>query len=400
VAASIANVNTVGAAIAAVNTVATAIANVNTVATNIANVNAVASNSTNINAVNSNSSNINTVAGINANVTTVAGIAANVSTVAGISSAVSTVATNNTNVSTVATNIANVNTAATNIAAIIDAPAQASAAASSAASASASAAAAASSLDSFDDRYLGSKSSPPTVDNDGDPLVTGALYYDTVQGKMYVWDGAQWIQASSAQQAALATYEYVATAGQTSFSGPDANALTLSYIAGGLIVSLNGVILRPGDDYTATNGTSIVLVSAAALNDELCAYAFNSFNVANTYTQAQSDSRYAQLAAAQTFTASQRGTVTTDNDLSFDLSVTNNFSCTPTGAGTLTFTNRTAGQSGFVLLINTGGHTISAHANTKVSTTALATISAAGTYLLSYFTDGSNTFVVNSGALA
>jgi hypothetical protein len=103
---------------------------------------------------------------------------------------------------------------------------------------------------------------------------------------------------------------------------------------------------------------------------------------------------------AQTFTASQRGTVTTDNDLSLDLSVTNNFKATPTGAATLTFTNMTAGQSGFILLDNSGAHTISAHANTKVSTTALATISAAGIYLLSYFTDGTNTYVVNSGALA
>ncbi len=103
---------------------------------------------------------------------------------------------------------------------------------------------------------------------------------------------------------------------------------------------------------------------------------------------------------AQTFTASQRGTITTDNDGSFDLSVTNNFQCTPTGNFTLTFTNRSAGQSGFVLLINSGGYTVSAHADTEVSTTALATISAAGTYLLSYFATSTNVYVVNSGALA
>jgi hypothetical protein len=51
----------------------------------------------------------------------------------------------------------------------------------------------------------------------------------------------------------------------------------------------------------------------------------------------------AALAAAQTFTVSQRGTITTDNDLSFDIgnTGTNNFKCTPTGTGTLTFTNHT-----------------------------------------------------------
>jgi hypothetical protein len=106
---------------------------------------------------------------------------------------------------------------------------------------------------------------------------------------MWVYDGGTWIKASSAQQAALVTYEYVATAGQTTFSGNDANGLPLTYIAGGVIVALNGVVLRPGDDYTATNGSSIVLASAAALNDELQAFAFASFDIANTYTQAQTD---------------------------------------------------------------------------------------------------------------
>jgi hypothetical protein len=112
------------------------------------------------------------------------------------------------------------------------------------------------------------------------------------------------------------------------------------------------------------------------------------------------DADTAKTDVAQTFTAAQRGTVTTDNDGSFDLSVTNNFQCTPSGNFTLTFTNRTAGQSGFILLINTGGHTVSAHADTEVSTTALATISAAGEYILCYFATSSKVYVVNSSALA
>jgi hypothetical protein len=111
---------------------------------------------------------------------------------------------------------------------------------------------------------------------------------------------------------------------------------------------------------------------------------------------------FAKLATAQTFTASQRGTVTTDNDLSFDLSVTNNFKATPTGTATLTFTNiaSAGGQSGFILLVNSVGYTISAHANTKVQTGALAAISAAGTYLLGYWCDATNVYVTHSGAMA
>jgi hypothetical protein len=95
-----------------------------------------------------------------------------------------------------------------------------------------------------------------------------------------------------------------------------------------------------------------------------------------------------------------RGAITTDNDLSFDMNVASNFKCTPTALGTLTFTNITSGQSGFILLVNTGGYAISAAATTEVSTTTLTTISTAGTYLLSYFSDGTHVFVTNSGALA
>jgi hypothetical protein len=96
---------------------------------------------------------------------------------------------------------------------------------------------------------------------------------------------------------------------------------------------------------------------------------------------------------ADTLTAPFRGTVTTDNDLSFDLDVTNNFSCTPSGAGTLTFTNHTDGQSGFVWLDNSGGHAISAAATTKINAADLTAISVAGTYTLSYFDNGTNAYV-------
>jgi hypothetical protein len=104
--------------------------------------------------------------------------------------------------------------------------------------------------------------------------------------------------------------------------------------------------------------------------------------------------------ATQTYTAPQRGTVTTDNDLSFDMNVTNNFKCTPTATGALTFTNITAGQSGYVLLVNSGGYAITAAATTKVGSTFLSTISATGTYLISYMSDGTNVYCTSSGALS
>ena len=61
---------------------------------------------------------------------------------------------------------------------------------------------------------------------------------------------------------------YQATAGQTSFSGSDANANVLSYSDGEYVdVYQNGVLLKAGTDYTATTGTSVVLGTGATLND-------------------------------------------------------------------------------------------------------------------------------------
>ncbi len=50
-------------------------------------------------------------------------------------------------------------------------------------------------FDSFDDRYLGAKTSDPTVDNDGNPLVAGALYFNSVSGVMRVYTGSAWVAA-------------------------------------------------------------------------------------------------------------------------------------------------------------------------------------------------------------
>lgn len=61
-----------------------------------------------------------------------------------------------------------------------------------AASASSSAASAAQSFDDFDDRYLGSKNADPTTDNDGNPIIVGALYWNAPLEKMKAWDGSAW----------------------------------------------------------------------------------------------------------------------------------------------------------------------------------------------------------------
>ena len=68
----------------------------------------------------------------------------------------------------------------------------------SASAASASATAAAASYDSFDDRYLGSKTSDPSVDNDGNALITGAIYWNSSSNVMKVWSGSAWVSYNPA----------------------------------------------------------------------------------------------------------------------------------------------------------------------------------------------------------
>jgi hypothetical protein len=88
-------------------------------------------------------------------------------------------------------------------------------------------------------------------------------------------------------------YIYQATAGQTSFSGSDADSKVLAYTDSLYMdVYQNGVLLKPGTDYTATTGTTMVLVTGASLNDVVEMVVYDVFGVADSYTKSQSDTRY------------------------------------------------------------------------------------------------------------
>jgi len=147
---------------------------------------------------------------------------------------------------------------------------------------------AASSYDQFDDRYLGAKSSAPTVDNDGDALITGALYFNSTSNIMYVYGGSGWQAAGSSVNGTSERTTYTATAGQTVFAA--------AYDTGYIDVYLNGVKLLAGTDFTATNGTSITLASGASVNDVVDIVAYGTFVLADHYTKTASDARYVEVA--------------------------------------------------------------------------------------------------------
>jgi len=117
--------------------------------------------------------------------------------------------------------------------------------------------------------------------------VTGNVYADKifVNGLFWAANGnviSTGSGTSSVNQFNI--YKYIATAGQTTFSGPDSASVSLNYTVGAIIVTLNGLTLKPGTDYTATDGTSITLTVAADLNDELNIYGFTSTTVNTSNT--------------------------------------------------------------------------------------------------------------------
>jgi hypothetical protein len=159
----------------------------------------------------------------------------------------------------------------------------------SATAAAASAAAAATSYDNFDDRYLGAKSTAPSVDNDGNTLLVGAIYWNSVANAMFAWTGTEWGSISST--AAIYRYRFTAAGGETTESGLDDNGLTLSYIPGKEQVYLNGVLLVRTTDYNATNGTSITGLAALAAGDILEIITFTSFELASAIEETIFDAK-------------------------------------------------------------------------------------------------------------
>jgi hypothetical protein len=159
----------------------------------------------------------------------------------------------------------------------------------SASAAAASAAAAATTYDNFDDRYLGSKSTAPTVDNDGNAILEGAIYWNSVTNAMYAWTGTEWGSISST--ADIYRFRFTASGGETSVSGADANGLTLAYIPGKEQVYLNGVLLARTSDYTATDGSSITSLAALAASDIVEIITFTAFELADAIARSVFDAK-------------------------------------------------------------------------------------------------------------
>ena len=142
----------------------------------------------------------------------------------------------------------------------------------------------------------------PAANNDGDALVNGNLYFNSQENEMRIFDGANWIAATAVGQTSLLEYKYVTTSAQVTsktYSGAANVGGTLSYTQSNIIVFMNGVQLKDTTDYVATNGSSVVLVNAPVLNDEINVIAFKSFTTADMVSKSNGGT----FASAVTFAA-------------------------------------------------------------------------------------------------
>ena len=112
-------------------------------------------------------------------------------------------------------------------------------------------------------------------------------------------------------------FDYTATAGQTTFTGSDNDSQTMAYTAGRIDVYLNGSRLNVTDDYTATNGTSVVLAAGAQAGDSLVVVAHGTVNLASNILSGDLDLAGNELI----LDADNDTTITADTDDQIDIKI-------------------------------------------------------------------------------
>ena len=258
-------VNSVHTNISDVTAVAGQISNNNlqTLAADIADVQTVASDlqetTSEIDTVANAITNVDNVGNNIGDVTTVAGQIAptnNISTVAGAATAITSVHTNIGAVNTVNANIGDVQTVA-GIASDVST--------------------AATNVTQFNETYHGPSASAPTSN-----VTTGDLWFDTTNNTMKVYNGTGWINSGSSVNGTSERVSYIVGTNSGSYTSGSTTVFPVIYDAGFVDVYLRGIKLVNGSDFTATNGTTITLSSAAVAGDPIDIVAYGTFQLSNT----------------------------------------------------------------------------------------------------------------------
>tara|TARA_R100000951_G_scaffold61738_1_gene51860 strand:+ start:432 stop:2180 length:1749 start_codon:yes stop_codon:yes gene_type:complete len=223
--------------------------------------------------------------------------------------------------------------------------------------AASSAAAAATTYDNFDDRYLGDKSSDPTVDNDGNALLTGALYFNTASNQMKVYSGSAWVAVA-----------------------PTATSINLASEVTGTLPVANG-----GTGVTSKTGTgAVVLGTAPTITGMTLAGAVTG---ADQTVSAINLKDYGEITNALGNTTGAK---------TIDLTLGNSVTATTTGATTWTFSNPTASDelcSFSIKLVNGGSAAQTWPTSVDWPAATAPTLTASGTDVLVFITcDGGTTW--------
>ena len=242
--------------------------------------------------------------------------------------------------------------------------------------------------DNFDDRYLGAKASDPTLDNDGNALIAGALYFNTADEEMKLYTGSAWVAAYVSGSGFLAT-----TNNLSDLTNAATARTNLGVEIGVDVQAYDATLLNDADIGVTVQGYDATLLNDADIGATVQAY----------------DADTAKLDVAQSFTAAQRGSTDTDTtntgNVTLDFATNQNFVLTLTGNVTLDNpTTEAVGQSGFIVFIQdaTGGRTVSLGTDYETAGGAGLTLSSAAstTDVVPYIVAASGRILLGAPQLA
>lgn len=197
--------------------------------------------------------------------------------------------------------------------------ASASSATSSANSATASASsatAAAASYDSFDDRYLGAKSSDPSTDNDGDALVVGALYFNTTTNIMMTYTGSAWQSIATGGAGLLASNNL------SDVQSASTSRTNLGVAIGTDVQAFSSVLANTTASYTTAEETKLAGIETGATADQTAAQIKTAYE-SNADTNAFTDADHTKLDGIEASADVTDGTNVTAAGALMDSEVTN-----------------------------------------------------------------------------